>query len=75
MRSHIGRQMGLPAQELRSLVLAAQMHDVGKIGVPNAILMKPDHLTDDEYARGEAARAARRQHRPARGGVAAARAT
>jgi HD-GYP domain-containing protein (c-di-GMP phosphodiesterase class II) len=46
----IGKQMGLPAQDLRSLVLAAQMHDVGKIGVPNAILMKPDHLTDAEYA-------------------------
>jgi HD-GYP domain-containing protein (c-di-GMP phosphodiesterase class II) len=45
----IGKQMGLPAQDLRSLVLAAQMHDVGKIGVPNAILMKPDHLTDVEY--------------------------
>jgi HD-GYP domain-containing protein (c-di-GMP phosphodiesterase class II) len=46
----IGRELGLPAWELRSLVLAAQMHDVGKIGTPDAILSKPGNLTDDEYA-------------------------
>jgi len=46
----IGRELGLPAWELRSLVLAAQMHDVGKIGTPDAILGKPGSLTDDEYA-------------------------
>jgi HD-GYP domain-containing protein (c-di-GMP phosphodiesterase class II) len=46
----IGRELGLPAWELRSLVLAAQMHDVGKIGTPDAILMKPGELTDEEYA-------------------------
>jgi HD-GYP domain-containing protein (c-di-GMP phosphodiesterase class II) len=45
----IGKRMGLPAQELRSLVLAAQMHDVGKIGVPSAILMKPSGLTEAEF--------------------------
>jgi HD-GYP domain-containing protein (c-di-GMP phosphodiesterase class II) len=45
----IGRRLGLPAQDLRSLVLAAQMHDVGKIGVPDAILLKPSALTPDEY--------------------------
>ena len=42
----IGRRLGLPAQELRALVLAAQMHDVGKIGVPDAILLKPSALTN-----------------------------
>jgi HD-GYP domain-containing protein (c-di-GMP phosphodiesterase class II) len=46
----IGKQMGLPATDLRALVLAAQMHDFGKIGVPNAILMKPGHLTAAEFA-------------------------
>ncbi|HXF50756.1 MAG TPA: HD-GYP domain-containing protein, partial [Dehalococcoidia bacterium] len=45
-----GRELGLPAWELRSLVLAAQMHDVGKIGTPDAILRKPGPLTDEEYA-------------------------
>jgi putative nucleotidyltransferase with HDIG domain len=29
---------------------AGLMHDVGKIAVPDAILLKPDRLTDDEYA-------------------------
>lgn len=46
----IGRDLGLPAGELRSLVLAAQMHDVGKISTPDAVLGKPGKLTDEEYA-------------------------
>ena len=46
----IGRRLGLPPGELRSLVLAAQMHDVGKIAVPDAVLRKPAALTDAEYA-------------------------
>jgi HD-GYP domain-containing protein (c-di-GMP phosphodiesterase class II) len=45
----IGRELGLPSWELRSLVLAAQMHDVGKIGTPDAILCKPGSLTDEEF--------------------------
>lgn len=45
-----GREMNLPPQDLRALVLAAQMHDVGKIGVPDHVLLKPGPLTDDEYA-------------------------
>jgi hypothetical protein len=46
----IGRRLGLAAQDLRSLVLAAQMHDVGKIGVPDSILLKPGRLTEAEFA-------------------------
>jgi HD-GYP domain-containing protein (c-di-GMP phosphodiesterase class II) len=46
----IGKRMGLPPGELRALALAAEMHDVGKIGVPDAILAKPGPLTDDEFA-------------------------
>src|SRR5205085_897778 len=30
--------------------LASPMHDVGKIGIPDAILLKPGKLTDDEFA-------------------------
>jgi HD-GYP domain-containing protein (c-di-GMP phosphodiesterase class II) len=45
----IGKKLGLPAAELRSLALAGEMHDVGKIGVPDAILTKPGPLTADEY--------------------------
>ncbi|HLB23849.1 MAG TPA: HD-GYP domain-containing protein [Dehalococcoidia bacterium] len=44
----IGKQLGLSAAELREVVLAAQMHDVGKIGTPTAILQKPGALTGDE---------------------------
>jgi HD-GYP domain-containing protein (c-di-GMP phosphodiesterase class II) len=46
----IGKEMGLAPNDLRSLVLAAEMHDVGKIGVPDAILAKPGPLTADEFA-------------------------
>jgi HD-GYP domain-containing protein (c-di-GMP phosphodiesterase class II) len=45
----IGKRIGLAPGELRSLALAAEMHDVGKIGVPDAILAKPAKLTDEEF--------------------------
>jgi HD-GYP domain-containing protein (c-di-GMP phosphodiesterase class II) len=45
----IGKRMNLAPQDLRDLVLAAQMHDVGKIGVPDALLAKRGALTHDEY--------------------------
>jgi HD-GYP domain-containing protein (c-di-GMP phosphodiesterase class II) len=46
----IGRELGFGAAHLRELVLAAQMHDVGKIGLPPHILSKPEPLTDVEWA-------------------------
>jgi HD-GYP domain-containing protein (c-di-GMP phosphodiesterase class II) len=46
----IGRRLGLGPGELRALVLAAQMHDVGKIGIPDAILGKPGPLSAQEFA-------------------------
>jgi len=46
----IGRRLALSPGDLRSLVLAAQMHDVGKIAVPASLLRKPAALTDEEYA-------------------------
>jgi len=45
----IGRRLGLSPGDLRALVLAAEMHDVGKIGVPDSILAKPGPLTPDEF--------------------------
>lgn len=45
-----GRELRLGATELRDLALAAEMHDVGKIGVPDQILAKPGRLTPDEHA-------------------------
>ena len=41
--------MGLSDQFYRNLIKAAPMHDLGKIAVDDAILRKPDRLTDDEY--------------------------
>ncbi len=45
----IGRRMGLPAAEVETLRKAALLHDVGKIGIPDAILLKPGPLTPDEF--------------------------
>jgi HD-GYP domain-containing protein (c-di-GMP phosphodiesterase class II) len=45
----IGRRLGLPPHDLRALVLAAEMHDVGKISVPDSILAKPGALTAEEF--------------------------
>jgi HD-GYP domain-containing protein (c-di-GMP phosphodiesterase class II) len=46
----IGRDLGLDDECLRDLEAAAILHDIGKIGVPDAILRKPAKLTEDEYA-------------------------
>ncbi len=45
----VGQEMRLPALQLRDLGLAAILHDVGKIGVPDEILNKPDRLTPGEF--------------------------
>ncbi|MGB7815394.1 MAG: HD domain-containing phosphohydrolase [Methylotenera sp.] len=45
----IGRAMGLPADELDDLFWGSLLHDVGKIGIPDAVLCKPSRLTKDEY--------------------------
>jgi diguanylate cyclase (GGDEF)-like protein len=44
----IGRDL-MPANELYKLEIAALLHDIGKIGVPDAVLMKPGPLTEDEW--------------------------
>jgi HD-GYP domain-containing protein (c-di-GMP phosphodiesterase class II) len=45
----IGREMGLPAAGLRVLARAALLHDVGKLGISDAILLKPGALTASEW--------------------------
>ena len=46
----IGSAMRLPPNKLDDLHRAALLHDIGKVGVPAAILDKPGALDDDEYA-------------------------
>jgi response regulator RpfG family c-di-GMP phosphodiesterase len=47
----LGREMGLDEEQLTSLEFGSLLHDIGKIGVPDAILRKPAALTDDEWVR------------------------
>ncbi len=46
----LSRAVGLAAPDLERLELAGLLHDVGKIGVPDAILKKEERLTDEEFA-------------------------
>jgi HD-GYP domain-containing protein (c-di-GMP phosphodiesterase class II) len=43
-----GQACGLSADDLATLKLAAQLHDVGKIGIPDRVLLKPGRLDDEE---------------------------
>lgn len=45
----LGRRVGVEGQELELLRQGALMHDLGKIGIPDAILNKPGPLDDQEY--------------------------
>jgi putative two-component system response regulator len=46
----LGRGLGLSEAEMDLLRRGAMLHDIGKIAVPDAILNKPDKLTDEEFA-------------------------
>jgi len=45
----IAEKMGFREQELELIKYAGLLHDVGKIGIPEAILRKPDLLTEEEW--------------------------
>jgi diguanylate cyclase (GGDEF)-like protein len=45
----IARALGWPEQQVRLLSSAARLHDLGKIGVPDSILMKPEKLSAAEF--------------------------
>lgn len=45
----LGRAAGMSDREADNLLNAAPMHDVGKIGIPDAILLKPGKFTDEEF--------------------------
>ena len=46
----LARAINLPENEVERITLGALLHDVGKIGIPEHILKKPDRLSDDEWA-------------------------
>ena len=47
--TQIAREAGLSEEECEQVYFAALLHDVGKIGVPSAVINKPGRLTDEEY--------------------------
>jgi len=44
----ISERLGLSQQECRSIYLASPLHDIGKVAIPDGILLKPGLLDDDE---------------------------
>ncbi|MBU7007957.1 HD domain-containing phosphohydrolase [Phosphitispora fastidiosa] len=45
----IAKELSLPAEEIEDIRLAGLLHDIGKIGIPEKILNKPDNLTSIEF--------------------------
>lgn len=50
MAIKLGKRMGLNSDQLVNLSLFAQVHDLGKVGIPDRILFKPGKLTEEEWA-------------------------
>jgi HD-GYP domain-containing protein (c-di-GMP phosphodiesterase class II) len=46
---HVAGELGLDQSSLSDIEVAALLHDIGKIGIPDAILQKPAKLSDEEY--------------------------
>lgn len=47
--ARLGEEAGLDAGQMRSLIAGSFLHDVGKIGIPDAILLKPGKLDQEEF--------------------------
>lgn len=47
----IGKKMGLTEEELKTLKVGSFLHDIGKIEIPDSILLKDSKLTDEEYSK------------------------
>jgi putative two-component system response regulator len=48
--ARVALEIGLEKERTELLLHAAPMHDIGKIGIPDGILLKPGKLTDEEFA-------------------------
>jgi len=51
MAAYIAAKLSWNSQEVELMRLAAQMHDMGKVGIGDAILLKPGKLTDEEFSK------------------------
>jgi putative two-component system response regulator len=49
LAARLGQDLGLPEQQVELIRLAAPLHDLGKIGIPDQILLKPGRFTPSEY--------------------------
>jgi HD-GYP domain-containing protein (c-di-GMP phosphodiesterase class II) len=49
MAKAVGRRLGLEGEPLDETTRAAELHDIGKMAIPDEILNKPARLTDEEY--------------------------
>lgn len=49
LAARVARRLGLSGEALDEIARAAQLHDVGKVGIPDAILNKPSRLSDGEW--------------------------
>jgi HD-GYP domain-containing protein (c-di-GMP phosphodiesterase class II) len=47
----VAKELDLPTKTVHQIRVGGLLHDVGKIGVPDTILTKPDRLTDEEFER------------------------
>ena len=50
LTAQLAQSLGMSDKEIMHLRRGALLHDMGKIGIPDTILHKPDELTDDEWA-------------------------
>jgi HD-GYP domain-containing protein (c-di-GMP phosphodiesterase class II) len=49
LAARVARRMGVAGDALEEIAIAAQLHDIGKVGIPDAILNKPSALSDPEW--------------------------
>ena len=50
MSTQLGRRLELPGEDILALERAGFLHDIGKVAVPDAILLKKGRLTEEEMA-------------------------
>lgn len=48
--ARIGQQMNADADAIDAMIIAGRLHDIGKIGIPDVVLLKPGRLTPEEFS-------------------------